>query len=107
MKSIGTMNVLITGCVSAVLHAATAMVFIPVISAIFLGQRLGPLQSFSATAENVMVMVALSPLCWAVLGFVFGATMAFMYNLFSAAITRREVQDEKAVLLAAAGRRAA
>jgi hypothetical protein len=96
MKTIGTINVLITGCVSAVLHAATAVAFIPVISAIFLGQRLGPFQSTSTAMESLMVMVALSPVCWAILGFIFGATMALMHNLFAAANQRPVHPSNKA-----------
>jgi membrane associated rhomboid family serine protease len=107
MKTIGTLNVLITGCVSALLHGATAVIFVPVLSAIFLGQSLGPLQGNSGAMENVMVMVVLAPFCWTILGFIFGATMAFMYNLFTAAIVRHRVQQEKQTLSFAAGRRAA
>lgn len=106
MKTIGTLNVLITGCVSAVLHGATAVIFIPVLSAIFLGQSLGPLQNSGAT-EGVMVMVLLAPICWIILGFIFGATMAFLYNLFTAAIMRHKVHQEVTALSAAAGQRAA
>lgn len=106
MKTIGTMNVMITGCVSAVLHGATAVIFIPVLSAIFLGQNLGPLQSSGAT-EGVMVMVLLAPVCWIILGFIFGATMAFLYNVFTAALMGRKVPQEAAALSVAAGKRAA
>ena len=106
MKTIGTMNVLITGCVSAVLHGATAVIFIPVLSAIFLGQSLGPLQNSGAT-EGVMVMVLLAPICWIILGFIFGATMAFLYNLFTGAFMRHKVHQEPTALSVAAGKRAA
>jgi sterol desaturase/sphingolipid hydroxylase (fatty acid hydroxylase superfamily) len=106
MKTIGTMNVLITGCVSAVLHGATAIIFIPVLAAIFLGQGLGPLQSSGAT-EGVMVMVLLAPICWIILGFIFGAVMAFLYNVFTAAFMRHKVHHEPTALSVAAGRRAA
>ena len=106
MKTIGTLNVMITGCVSAVLHGATAVIFIPVLSAIFLGQNLGPLQSSGAT-EGVMVMVLLAPVCWIIMGFIFGAGMAFLYNVFTAALMRHKVHQEPAALSVAAGKRAA
>jgi hypothetical protein len=107
MKVIGAVNILIAGGVSALMHGGAAIIFGPILSAIFLGGRLGPLQGDPVITENTMIMVVLSPFAWAILGFIIGGTMALFYNLFKAALHKEKPQPESASASYAAGQQAA
>jgi hypothetical protein len=78
MKSPNNINVLMTGCVSGLVHGAAAVISVPVFAAVFLGSA----GTFSRATETFMVVAAMAPLAWAVVGFFMGALMAGLHNVF-------------------------
>jgi hypothetical protein len=84
--------------VSAALHGAVAVVFVPVLSFLLLSWGAAPVQLSRAVeaAGNGMVFAVIAPLCCAGFGFFAGAFAAFTHNVFakdqprSAVILREE-----------------
>jgi hypothetical protein len=106
MKVLSNANVLMTGCVSAIVHGTSAVVFVPVLSAIFLSHA-GPLQR---STESFMVLAVMAPLAWAAVGFVFGGVMATIHNVFLNAFVAPQKQQQpvkEAAAVYAAGQHAA
>jgi len=78
MKSPNNINVLTTGCVTGLVHGAAAVICMPVLAAVFLGSN----GTLSRATETFMVVAVIAPLAWAVVGFVLGAIMAALHNIF-------------------------
>jgi hypothetical protein len=76
-------NVLFVATVSAIVHGALAVVFVPLLSLLMLsfGALPAPL-SAAATADHGMVLALVAPFGYAGIGFVFGGMMAFLFNTF-------------------------
>ena len=109
MRNTRIMNVVITGGVSAALHGAMAVLFVPAMAALFLAHRsVGVYAPDAGTTDTSMLLAVAAPLCWTVLGFIFGAAMAFIYSLYSAeAAVQVKVTEEEMVEAYAVGSQAA
>jgi hypothetical protein len=97
MRNTRIMNVLITAGVSAALHGAMAVLFVPTMAALFLAHRsVGVYAPDAATTDTVMLLAVAAPICWTVLGFIFGAAMAFIYSLYTAeaAVKVKATEDQ-------------
>jgi hypothetical protein len=77
MRHIGVMNVLGMASISGAVHAAIAIVSAPAIAAVFLA--LAPRGVTDTTIETVMIVAVAAPLCWALVGFLFGGLVAFLH----------------------------
>jgi len=99
MKGTQPISVVFVGMVSAVLHGAVAVVFVPILSFLLLSWGAAPVQLRSAVeaAGNGMVFAVVAPLCFAVFGFFAGAFAAFTHNVFAKDQPRRAVvvQEEE------------
>jgi hypothetical protein len=75
-------NVLFTASVSAVVHGGLALIWTPVLSIVMLTMGAPPVQlARLLNQDRGMLLAAIAPVLWALMGFVAGATMAFLYNL--------------------------
>lgn len=83
MKQPKTINVLLVATASAILHGVLAGIFIPLLSMLLLsfGALPGPLAAM-ATAEHGMMFAVAAPFGYGAIGFIGGALMAFLFNLF-------------------------
>jgi hypothetical protein len=83
MKTPKTINVMLVATASAILHGVLAGIFIPLLSMLLLsfGALPSPLAAI-ATAEHGMMFAVAAPFGYAAIGFVGGAAMAFLFNLF-------------------------
>ena len=83
MKQLKVINVFLVASVSAALHGVMAVIFVPAMSVMFLAQHTAQDQlSNPAMTDNVMILAVVAPICWAAVGFMGGACMAFIWNLF-------------------------
>jgi len=85
MKGTQPISVLLVAMVSAALHGAAAVVFVPILSFLLLSWGAAPVQlsNVVAGANNGMVFAVIAPLCCAVFGFFAGAFAAFTHNVFA------------------------
>ena len=92
MKKPKAINVLLVATVSAILHGAVAVVFVPCVSMLMLcfAEPPAALTSTLASVENGMLFAVAAPFGYAAIGFLFGGLMAFMYNMFVSMLIRTE-----------------
>jgi len=85
MKGTQPISVFLVAMVSATLHGAAAVVFVPILSFLLLSWGAAPVQLSSTVAAtgNGMVFAVIAPLCCAVFGFFAGAFAAFTHNVFA------------------------
>jgi hypothetical protein len=85
MKGTQPISVVLVAMVSAALHGAVAVVFVPILSFLLLSWGAAPVQLSNAVAgaNNGMVFAVIAPLCCAVFGFFAGAFAAFTHNVFA------------------------
>jgi len=85
MKGTQPISVLLVAMVTAALHGAVAVVFVPILSFLLLAWGAPPVQLSSTVAagNNGMVFAVIAPLCCAMFGFVAGAFAAFTHNVFA------------------------
>jgi hypothetical protein len=75
-------NVLFTASVSAVVHGGLALIWTPVLSIVMLTMGAPPVQlARLLNQDRGMLLATIAPVLWALMGFVAGAAMAFLYNL--------------------------
>ncbi|HLJ30431.1 MAG TPA: hypothetical protein VKY85_27245 [Candidatus Angelobacter sp.] len=84
MKHPKMVDVFFVAKVSAIVHGALAVVFIPCFSMLMLsfGAPPAPLTAAVAAVDNGMLFAVAAPFGYAAIGFVFGALMAFLFNRF-------------------------
>jgi hypothetical protein len=102
MKGTQPISVLLVAMVSAALHGAAAVVFVPILSFLLLSWGAPPVQlgRLIATAGNGMVFAVIAPLCCASFGFFAGAFAAFTHNVFAKEQRRPVVvAQEKEILV--------
>ena len=84
MKQLKVINVFLVASVSAALHGIMAVIFVPAMSVMFLAHNTAQAQlSNPAITDNIMVWAVVAPILWAAVGFIGGALMAFIWNLFA------------------------
>ena len=75
-------NVFFTASVSAIVHGGLALIWTPVLTIAMLAMGAPPVQFAGVlNQERGMLLAAIAPILWALVGFVAGAGMAFLYNL--------------------------
>lgn len=94
MRGGNRVSVLFMAGVSAVLHGALAVVFVPFFSTLLAYLTL---PAHSEAVETGMVLAVITPLVWAGGGFVFGGLMACGYNMFCWALLPRRIEHEVVV----------
>lgn len=105
MKQSNRVNVLFVATISAIVHGALSIVFVPFFSTLLLS--LSASATHSAATETGMLLAVITPLAYMGIGFAFGALMAFGYNMFVWAllpvVREPEVEFEEQVVAAAVG----
>jgi len=91
MKETKPISVFLVASVTAALHGAAAVVFVPALSLLMLLWGAVPVQlsGIVASASNGMAFAVVAPLCCAAFGFVAGAFAAFTHNVFAKEQPRR------------------
>jgi p-aminobenzoyl-glutamate transporter AbgT len=92
VKKPKTVNVLLVATVSAILHGAAAVVFVPCLSMLMLcfGEPPAALTSAVAAIDNGMLFAVAAPFGYAAIGFLFGGLMACLFNMFVNTLVRKE-----------------
>src|SRR5436309_12294226 len=92
MKQLKVINVFLVASVSAALHGVMAVIFVPAMSVIFLTHNTAQAQfSNPAITDNIMIWAIVAPILWAAVGFIGGALMAFIWNLFAGEPAREQL----------------
>ena len=91
MRRVKMINVFLVASVSAVLHGAMAVLFVPVMSLFFLAQHASLSQLNNPITENAMVLAVIAPVAWAAVGFAAGAFMGFVWNMFAGAPIKPQI----------------
>jgi len=106
VKETKPISVLLVASVTAALHGAVAVVFVPMLSLFMFLWGAAPVQlsSIVASASNGMAFAVIAPLCCAAFGFVAGAFAAFTHNVFAKEQPRRSavVAREEEILVPSA-----
>ncbi len=93
MRNAKPVSVLLVAIVSAAVHGLGAVLFIPVLSFLFLVFVSPPAQlgGIVAATDRGMTLAVIAPFCSAALGFVAGALMASLFNMFVKERPRRAI----------------
>lgn len=91
MRRVKMINVLLVASVSAVLHGAMAVLFVPAMALFFLAQHASSGQLNNPITENAMVLAVIAPVAWAAVGFAAGAFMGFVWNTFAGAPIKPQI----------------
>ena len=91
MRRVKMINVLLVASVSAVLHGAMAVLFVPAMSLFFLAQHASNGQLNNPITENAMLLAVIAPVAWAAVGFAAGAFMGFVWNMFAGAPIKPQI----------------
>jgi hypothetical protein len=79
-----SINVFFVASVSALLHGSAAVLFVPILSFLFLGWGTATAQiNPSMRVDDGMVFAVIAPALCAAFGLVAGALVAFAHNLFA------------------------
>jgi len=98
-------NVVLVATVSALFHGGVAVVFTPIFSFLMFYWGAAPVQfrnTIAATSDG-MVLAVLAPLFFAALGFVAGASVALLHNLFAKEQCRHTIAMESRRTIKARG----
>lgn len=82
MRNAKPISVPMVAIVTAALYAGFAVLFVPALSFLFLLVTNGAAGPDTPSSDSWMTIAVLSPLACGVLGFILGAFMASMFNLF-------------------------
>lgn len=91
MKQPKTINIFFVALASCFLHGTLAVMFAPFLSALMLsfGALPAPFHTI-VTAEHGMIFAVVTPFVYGTFGFVFGALMAWLFNMFVRMLVRTE-----------------
>jgi len=101
MRNSQPVSVLLVAFVSAAVHGLGAVLFVPVLSFLFLvfGSLPAQLGSIVGATDRGMTLAVIAPFCCAALGFVAGAFMASLFNMFVKERPRREIVAQETLLV--------
>lgn len=92
MRDAQPVSVVMVATVSAAVQGGMALIFVPILSFLFAVTGLSPTAAASNNVfESGMTIAVVAPALCAILGFVLGAFMAFMFNMFVSPESRRRV----------------
>ena len=95
-------NVPMVALVSAALHAGLAVLFVPVLSFLFLLVTGGYAATEGASSERWMTVAVVAPLLCGLIGLLAGLVMASLFNLFVRQQVTAKHADERGPRLAVA-----
>jgi len=84
MRNAKPVSVLLVAIASAAVHGLGAVLFVPALSFLFLvfGSPAAQFGGIVASTERGMTLAVIAPICCAAVGFVGGAVMASLFNMF-------------------------